>query len=181
MKEKIYFTAIASGSNGNCYYVGNDHDAVLIDAGISRKQVVRRMENLGLDIANVRAIIVTHEHGDHVRGIPVLSKIYKIPVYITVKTLESLAFDIEPDLVRIIEQDGTTAVGELLITSFSKQHDASEPLSVSVSYRGKTISILTDIGFPCENVVHSVINSDVIFLETNYDEQLLEELSLIHI
>ncbi len=171
----IDFTAIASGSNGNCYYVGNGNEAVLVDAGISAKQIVQRMTNVNLDIGKIKGIFVTHEHTDHVRGISVLARKNSIPVYITEKTLESVDFDVSPSLIRIIEQSSKISVGDLTVDVFSKHHDAMEPISITVSYNGKSVSVLTDIGFPCENVIRNVSRSDVIFLEANYDEKLLED------
>ncbi len=174
MNNTIYFTAIASGSNGNCYYIGNSHEALLVDAGVSAKQIIDRMARLNLDISRVKGIVVTHEHGDHVRGIPVLTRKCGIPVYITEKTRAAASLDVAPSLVQVIAREGTLEIGELSAVTFSKYHDASDPLSVTVSWRGKSISVLTDIGFPCENVIQSVAESDVLFLETNYEEKLLE-------
>lgn len=174
MNNTIYFTAIASGSNGNCYYIGNSNEALLIDAGVSAKQIMDRMARLNLDISKVKGIIVTHEHGDHVRGIPVLTRKCRIPVYITEKTRTAASLNIAPSLVKIIAREGTLQIGELTATTFSKCHDACDPLSVTVSWKGKSVSVLTDIGFPCENVIQSVEESDVLFLEANYDENILE-------
>jgi len=174
MNDTIYFTAIASGSNGNCYYVGNSKEAILIDGGVSAKQIITRMERLNLDINKIKGIVVTHEHGDHVRGIPVITRKCNLPVYITQNTLGAASLDVAPSLINIIEQNGTTQIGDLKLSTFSKYHDACEPLSVTVSFNNKSVSVLTDIGFPCDNIIKSVANSDVVFLETNYDEKLLE-------
>jgi len=174
MNNTIYFTAIASGSNGNCYYIGNSNEAILIDAGVSAKQIMDRMARLNLDISRVKGIVVTHEHGDHVRGIPVLTRKCGIPVYITEKTCTAASLNIASSLVQIIAREETVQIGELRVAAFSKFHDASDPISVTVSWKGKSVSVLTDIGFPCENVIQSVAESDVLFLETNYDEKLLE-------
>ncbi len=83
----LYITSCNSGSNGNCYYIGNDRDAILVDAGISCKETERRMERLGLLMDRVRAIFISHEHSDHIAGIRVLSKNTSLPVYITTATL----------------------------------------------------------------------------------------------
>src|SRR5579859_1018496 len=83
----IYITSINSGSNGNCYYVGNDTEAILVDAGISCRETERRMKRLGLSMERVKAIFVSHEHSDHIQGVPVLAKKYRLPIYITESTL----------------------------------------------------------------------------------------------
>jgi phosphoribosyl 1,2-cyclic phosphodiesterase len=83
----LFVASLNSGSNGNCYYVGNANEAVLVDVGISCRETERRMRNLGLDMRLVKAIFISHEHGDHISGVAVLSKKYSIPVYITPATL----------------------------------------------------------------------------------------------
>ncbi|RYZ15724.1 MAG: MBL fold metallo-hydrolase, partial [Chitinophagaceae bacterium] len=83
----LRFASLNSGSNGNCYYVGNTHDAVLVDAGISCREIERRCARLGLAMESIRAIFISHEHSDHIRGLPTLLKKYRIPLYITPSTL----------------------------------------------------------------------------------------------
>ena len=79
----LFITSLNSGSNGNCYYIGNEHEAVLVDAGISCRETETRMQRLGLSIKKVKAIFISHEHSDHIRGVSVLAKKYRLPVYIT--------------------------------------------------------------------------------------------------
>src|SRR5580658_10722590 len=95
----MFIASLNSGSNGNCYYVGNGQEAVLIDAGISCRETERRMLRLGLPIRRVKAIFVSHEHSDHINGIPVLAKKYRLPVYITQPTLVGGGLNLEADLV----------------------------------------------------------------------------------
>src|SRR3954463_10910367 len=85
----VFIASLNSGSNGNCYYVGNEREAVLVDVGISCRETETRMKRLGLSMQKVKAIFVSHEHGDHIRGIAVLAKKYSLPVYITPRTLTS--------------------------------------------------------------------------------------------
>jgi phosphoribosyl 1,2-cyclic phosphodiesterase len=84
----LSFTSLNSGSNGNCYYVENLHDAIFIDAGLSCRETEKRMDRLGLSMSKLRAIFVSHEHSDHIRGISVLAKKYQLPVFITERTLK---------------------------------------------------------------------------------------------
>src|SRR5919197_284426 len=116
----LYIASLNSGSNGNCYYIGNDNEAVLIDAGISCRETERRMKRLGLHIKNVKAIFVSHEHSDHISGIPVLSKKHQLPVYITEGTLQYSGLTIEQHLVNSFCAYVPLNIGKLSITAFSK-------------------------------------------------------------
>ncbi|MBL7710607.1 MAG: MBL fold metallo-hydrolase, partial [Chitinophagaceae bacterium] len=101
----LYFSSLNSGSNGNCYYVGNSEEAVLVDAGISCRETEKRMKRSGLEMEKVKAIFVSHEHSDHITGIPALSKKYQLPVYITSNTLKGSKIPIEEHLIRSFEAD----------------------------------------------------------------------------
>ncbi len=167
--------AIASGSNGNCYYIGNEKDAILVDAGISCKQIVFRMKERGLDPAKLKALFITHEHSDHMRGTRGVTKKLRIPVYLTSKTFYGAYNNLRPDLPNFFIPGDEINVGDFKIHSFLKNHDASEPCSFRVQYKNKNIGIFTDIGAPCENVTSHLQKCDGLFLETNYDEKMLWE------
>src|SRR5688572_4074457 len=96
----LFISSLNSGSNGNCYYIGNNSEAVLIDAGISCRETEKRMKRLGLAMDTVKAIFVSHEHADHITGIRVLSKKYRLPVYITPDTLRSAGRILERDMIK---------------------------------------------------------------------------------
>lgn len=165
--------AIASGSNGNCYYIGNEKDAVLIDAGISCKQIVKRMTEQGLQPEKVKAVFITHEHSDHLRGARVTGKRLHVPVYITAKTYNAAYKNLQPDFPVFFEPGTSVEMGEITVFPFLKNHDAAEPCSFRVQYKEKNIGVFTDIGEPCENVTSHLQMCDVLFLETNYDEKML--------
>lgn len=171
----LYITSLNSGSNGNCYYIGNNREAVLIDAGISCRETEKRMKRLGLDMTKVKAVFISHEHSDHIRGIAVLSKKYKLPVYITPETMRNGRLSIAENLIMPFIADEAIQIGSLSITAFSKQHDAAEPHSFVVSCRDITIGIFTDIGTPCSRLASHFKNCHAAFLEANYDEELLEK------
>jgi phosphoribosyl 1,2-cyclic phosphodiesterase len=170
----LFITSLNSGSNGNCYYVGNKQEAVFIDAGISCRETEKRMTRLGLSMDKVKAIFISHEHGDHIRGVAVLSKKWKLPVYITEGTLKNSMLKIEEELVQSFKADETIQIGELSITPFSKFHDAEDPHSFIVEGNGVTIGVLTDIGAPCEHVIRYFKKCHAAFLEANYDDEMLE-------
>ena len=167
--------AIASGSNGNCYYIGNKKDAILIDAGISCKQILLRMKEKELDTAKLKAVFVSHEHSDHMRGVRVLGKRLQIPVYITPKTYSASYKNLRPDYPKFFVPNQEVKIGEFSVFPFLKNHDAAEPCSFRVEYAGKNIGVFTDIGEPCENVLSHLGKCDALFLETNYDEKMLWE------
>lgn len=171
----LYTTSLNSGSNGNCYYVGNSKDAVLVDVGISCREVEKRMLRLDLDIKKVKAIFISHEHADHIRGVVVLARKYQLPVYITAATLRNSPISLEKELVKSFTANIPVKVGSLLITPFVKMHDAIEPRSFIIEGNGIKIGVLTDIGTPCAEVVRYFKQCHAAFLETNYDEKMLEE------
>ena len=169
----LYFTSLNSGSNGNCYYVGTQNDAVLIDVGISCRETEKRMKQLGLNMHTVKAIFVSHEHGDHIKGVSTLANKYSLPVYITAKTAKH-----GPRLISHLSRNFTAketiTVGNLQITPFLKYHDATDPHSFIISSNGITIGVLTDIGTVCDEVVHHFKQCHAVFLEANYDAIMLE-------
>ncbi len=167
--------AIASGSNGNCYYIGNEKDAVLIDAGISCKQSLLRMESKGLNPQKVKAVFISHEHSDHMRGARVLAKRLNIPVWLTAKTYYAAYKNMQPTYPQFFTPGSELQIGEFTIHPFLKNHDAAEPCSFRIEYSGKNIGVFTDIGEPCENVTTQLAQCEVLFLETNYDEQMLTD------
>jgi len=170
----IRTTAIASGSNGNCYFYESEGESFLVDAGISCKALATRMKNLGLSLHRISGLFVTHEHSDHVRGIEMLSKQFKIPLYITQKTLEASNFRVNDRLVNVIDLDKSINLGNVTIHPFSKNHDAAEPCSYMLSSQGKNVSVITDIGEKCPNVIKHLSQSDLVFLESNYDDIMLQ-------
>jgi len=173
--SQLCLASLNSGSNGNCYYVGNDDDAVLIDAGISCRETERRMKRLGLSLAKVRAILISHEHTDHTIGMEVLSRKHRIPVYITPGT--DLNSRIRPDqrLVQPFSASEELHFGSLIVKAFPKQHDAADPHSFTVTGNGITVGVFTDIGSVCEQLIHHFGQCHAAFLEANYDETMLEE------
>src|SRR4051812_25217894 len=123
----VWVTSLNSGSNGNCYYVGNEREAVLIDAGLSCRETEKRMRQLELDMKKVRAIFISHEHGDHIKGVEVISHKYRIPVYITPRTLShSRLTRLDRTLAVPFKTEEVVAVGALNVTGFSKFHDAAD-------------------------------------------------------
>ena len=171
----LYITSLNSGSNGNCYYIGNEQEAILVDAGISCRETERRMARLGLSMQKVKAIFVSHEHSDHIKGIPVLAKKHKLPVYITPHTLRRARFEEVSFPVETFYAQQPVTIGNLEIIGFPKLHDAIDPYSFVVSYQGTKVGVFTDIGAPCEQLIHYFSQCHAAILEANYDEVMLAE------
>jgi phosphoribosyl 1,2-cyclic phosphodiesterase len=169
----LSITSLNSGSNGNCYYVGNDDEAVLVDAGISCREIERRMKRLQLDMHRIKAVFISHEHTDHISGLPSLVRKYKVPVYITPDTLYHGRLQIDRELVQSFRAYQPIQVGKLSVVAFPKYHDASDPHSFMVCCNDVRIGIFTDIGGPCEHVIHQFSQCHAAFLEANYDETML--------
>jgi phosphoribosyl 1,2-cyclic phosphodiesterase len=168
----LFITSLNSGSNGNCYYIGNAEEAILVDAGISCRETERRMKRLGLKMDTVKAIFISHEHTDHISGVPVLAKKYRLPVYITGQTLHHSRMQLEGIVFK--PQEPIT-IGKLQVTAFVKYHDASDPHSFLVTGNGVTIGVFTDIGRCCDQLVHHFRQCHAAFLEANYDTDMLEK------
>ncbi|ANH80893.1 MBL fold metallo-hydrolase [Niabella ginsenosidivorans] len=171
----LYITALNSGSNGNCYYIGNDEEAVLIDAGLSCRETEKRMYRLGLAMKKVKAIFISHEHSDHIRGLEVLSRKHQLPVYISPGTLRQAGLQLDPDLVRPLCAGTPVHIGALVVSAFLKYHDAADPHSFTVEDHHTCIGIFTDIGKVCEKISAHFKRCHAAFLEANYDEEMLEK------
>lgn len=170
---KLEICALASGSNGNCYYIGNEHEALLVDAGLSARQLQLRLAHCGLDPVRIKAILITHEHSDHCRGARVLSKRLRVPVYLTKKTFLGMGRAKQPEQVMWFDPDQPFQLGGFEVFPFSKQHDAVEACSFRIGYSGKQVGVMTDIGEPCEQVKNHFSLCHAVFLESNYDEDML--------
>jgi phosphoribosyl 1,2-cyclic phosphodiesterase len=169
----VEICAIASGSNGNCYYIGNHENAILVDAGVNCKQILSKMKISGLSPSKLRGIFITHEHNDHACGVRVLAKKLDIPVFMTKGTYQGLYLTNRPDAVRLIEPDQSIDLCSFIIHPVLKNHDGEEPTSFRVEHQGINIGVFTDIGSPCDNVTAHLKVCDALFLECNYDEKML--------
>jgi len=170
----LFITSLNSGSNGNCYYIGNETEAIFIDAGISCGEIEKRMKRLGLSMKKVKAVFISHEHTDHINGLKVLTKKYQLPVYITNATLRHARFRLEKHLITSFTAYEQIVIGGLTITPFPKLHDAADPCSFTICCNEVKVGVFTDIGIPCKNVITHFQQCHAAFLEANYDEKMLE-------
>lgn len=173
----LLVSSLNSGSNGNCYYIGNSQEAILVDGGISCRAIEKRLKRLGLSIRKVKGIFVSHEHGDHVHGIPSISRKYQLPVYITDRTLQNGYLDLAKERIRIIRTHEPVTIGSLTVTPFPIFHDASDPHNFVVASDSVRVGIFTDIGRACPHVVNHFKQCHAAFLEANYDDEMLNNSS----
>ncbi|MBK5278215.1 MAG: MBL fold metallo-hydrolase [Bacteroidia bacterium] len=170
----LFISSLNSGSNGNCYYIGNQDEAVLIDGGISCRETEMRMKRIGLPMKRVRAIFVSHEHSDHISGVTRLSKKYRLPVYITKSTLQNGNLMLGEDLALGFRAYEPIRIGNLSVTAFPKFHDAIDPHSFIIESDTVKVGVFTDIGQTCEHLIKHFKQCNAVFLESNYDEEMLE-------
>jgi phosphoribosyl 1,2-cyclic phosphodiesterase len=169
----VYFSSLNSGSNANCYYVSNGDAAILVDAGLSCRETEKRMNRLGLKMEQVKAVFISHEHSDHINGLEVLSRKHKLPVYVSEKTLANSKLYIDQSLIRYFKKEETVDIDQLQIKCFSKSHDAADPFSFMISSQNINVAVITDIGYPCKQVLNYFQQSHAVFLESNYCETML--------
>ncbi len=171
----LFITSLNSGSNANCYYVGNETEAVLVDAGLSCRETEIRLKRLGLSMSKVKAVFISHEHSDHIRGLAVLAKKHQMPVYITPDTLQNAGLNPKYVQVAAFQAHQPVSIGNLHVTAFPKLHDAADPHSFIITYQDTTVGVFTDIGGTCNHVIDYFQRCHAVFLEANYDVDMLEK------
>lgn len=172
------FCSIASGSSGNCYFIKNDTDALLVDCGISAKAAEDALKYLGESINDVQGILVSHEHIDHIKGIGVLARRYRLPVYATEGTwagMREKLGDISASQIKLLPKDGSLSIGDFSVKWFTTNHDAQEPVAYIIEQQGKKIGIATDTGVLKPEMIDKLYNSDIVAIEANHDEELLKK------
>lgn len=171
--------SIASGSSGNCIYVGEGEHHILIDAGISRKRIVEGLNGIGVKPEQLDAIFVTHEHSDHIQGIPMMVKAFQIPVYATGGTLDGIRERDKKGIIQMehlfqVHADQTVRIGNMNITPFKTSHDAEEPVCYTVEAGEHKASVATDMGKFDDYIVEYLAGSEMLLLEANHDISMLE-------
>lgn len=171
--------SIASGSSGNCIYVGSDNSHLLIDTGISKKRIEEGLNKLEIKGDELDGILITHEHSDHIKGLGVFSRKYEIPIYATPGTIagikESSSLGKMPEgLLHPIKADHPFRLGELDVHPFAISHDANEPSGYRFEQDGKKIAVATDLGKYDEYTVENLKDLNAVLLESNHDIHMLE-------
>lgn len=178
MSTQIRMASVASGSSGNCIYVGSDDTHILIDAGISKKKTEIGLNANNIDLKDISAIMITHEHIDHINGLGVISRKYEIPIYATEKTIIEIENNkkigvIPQGLFHIVTEDEHFAVGDLDICPFKISHDAIQPVGYRVGCNGKSVAVATDMGKYDDYIIDNLSGLDAIVIEANHDVRML--------
>jgi len=175
---KIKFISLASGSSGNCYYLGTDKHGILIDAGIGIRTIKKDLKDVNLSLNNVRAVFVTHDHADHIKAVGHLGEKYNIPVYSTKEIHEGInkSYCMTEKLstsVHYINKEEPMKIDEFKIYAFEVPHDGTDNVGYCIEIGDKTFSFLTDLGHITETAAHYICKANYLILEANYDLEML--------
>ncbi len=171
--------SIASGSSGNCIYVGGDHTHLLVDTGISKKRIEAGLKELDIKGEELDGILITHEHSDHIQGLGVFSRKYEVPIYATpgtitgIKNYSSLG-KMPEGLLHPIHIDERFEIGDISVDPFRISHDANEPSGYRMNCGEKSVAVATDLGIYDEYTVSKLKHLDAVLLEANHDVHMLE-------
>jgi phosphoribosyl 1,2-cyclic phosphodiesterase len=172
----LRYSILASGSTGNALFVENDEHSFLVDAGFSGKQMEALFGQIDRDISKLSGIFVTHEHSDHIKGIGVLARKYKLPVYANEKTwraMNGLVGEIPTEQKFVFNMETVKSFGSVDIESFGVSHDAAEPMFYIFHDGGKKIVLITDTGYVSDRMKGAISNADVYIFESNHDVEML--------
>lgn len=172
----VCLTILGSGSSGNCAYLETDETRLLIDAGLSVRQIRKRLATIGRTPESLTGILITHEHSDHTQGLAVLCEKLRIPIYCNRLTQEAIEYMLEVKLgSRRFETGASFEIGDLLVESFTVPHDAQDPVGFLVRTARGNIGFLTDLGHATRLVLERVRCANALVLETNHDVKMLQE------
>ncbi|GAB1477364.1 MBL fold metallo-hydrolase [Bacillota bacterium] len=171
----LSFCSFASGSSGNCYLVKSDTTAILVDAGISTKKIISGLTQMEIEGDKVTAILLTHEHSDHVKSLSTLMRRLKgLTAYANVDTWAVINQEIDPLRMRNFKTGQAFQIGDIRVNSFRIYHDAADPVGYSFFKDGKQISILTDTGCVADDTMDEIREADLLILEANHDVDMLK-------
>lgn len=176
---KFELCTIASGSSGNCIYIGTDKHKILVDAGISGKKITAGLEQIGVEPDEIQGVFITHEHSDHIKGAGIISRKYNWPIYATQATWnlmleENKIGKVLAENIRIVDKGQAMNFSGLEIMPYSIYHDAADPVGYTFSYEQKKMSIATDLGHVDQRILNALKDSHLILLESNHDVGMLQ-------
>jgi phosphoribosyl 1,2-cyclic phosphodiesterase len=167
------FASLGSGSRGNANLINHANTTLLVDCGFSAKETEKRLQRLALSASDLSAIVVTHEHADHISGVKVLARKYQLPVYATAGTAGCLPSDVL-DLVKEFSSHDVFNINDIEITPFPVPHDAREPSQFVFSDGNYRVGLLTDVGMSTPIIEQALSKCDALMLEANHDMMMLE-------
>ena len=171
--SSVSIYTLASGSSGNCTYLKLGEAEFLIDAGVSRREIARKLAELGTSLDKIAAIFVTHEHSDHIKGIEMIAKYDRIPIFGAKPSL-SVMTRVDPTLLHPIRQNESVTLKDATITPFKTWHDSLASYGYVASYEGLSFGYCTDLGRPSDEVTDALVGCRAVILEANYDSDMLK-------
>ncbi len=174
MASSFRFFILASSSAGNSAYITDGTTHLLVDCGLSRRESFARLESIGVDPNCLDAILITHEHCDHIAGLPAITKKLKKPVYLTQTTADSLEPGVEKEYFRIFQAGAAIEIGSFSVQSFSLPHDAVDPVGFVFSSSGRKVGVCTDLGYMPDSIRFHLQDCDLLLLESNHDLEMLK-------
>lgn len=173
----LEFCSLYSGSSGNCLFVSTKSTKILVDCGVSGKKICDGLNSIDNSIENINAILITHEHSDHVQSLGMISKKYNIPVYANIETWQAMPKQkekIDEKNINYFTNDEDFILNDLTIHPFSTPHDAANPCGFTIHDGKKKLSIATDLGHMDNFIIDNLEQSSFILLESNYDPEILK-------
>lgn len=171
------FSVLASGSTGNAFYIESSQTKLLVDAGLSGKQLDRLFSEVHADPKELSGILVTHEHSDHIKGLGILARKYNLPIYANKKTWQAMEKNIgelTTDQKFHFEANGVKTFGDLDVESFSVSHDAADPMFFTFHQSNKKVAIVTDLGYVSERIKKTIEGANAYIFEANHDVSMLQ-------
>lgn len=172
----LRFSVLASGSSGNAFYIESDREKLLVDAGLSGKQMDKLFSDVQVSPADLSGILVTHEHSDHIKGLGILARKYNLPIYANEKTwraMEGSIGKLSLDQKFIFNMEEVKTFGDMDVESFGVSHDAAEPMFYVFRHAGKKVALVTDLGYVSERIKKTVEGADAYIFEANHDVGML--------
>jgi len=173
----IRLCSLSSGSSGNCIYVGSESAGVLVDCGVSGKEILENLKNIGVCTSSIKAILVTHEHSDHTKGVGIISRKLNIPIYANSGTWEGMSGgigNIKSENIKYFDTGVDFNISELEVKPYSIPHDAADPVGYSFRLGGRKVCIATDLGYFSDEVRSNIQQSDMVLLEANHDINMVK-------
>ena len=165
---------LGSGSSGNSTLVSTGRTRLLVDAGLSRREMIRRLAAVGETLERIDAILISHEHCDHVSGLPVVAKTVKAPVFVTRLAAPAIAWNGEPPPLETFQAGARLVVGDIEIDTFTVPHDSTDPIGFCLRSQGLRIGLVTDLGYIPESIKFHLQRTDLLILESNHDLEMLK-------
>lgn len=170
----VRLCVLASGSSGNATLVASARTRLLVDAGLSAREIERRLALAGESLDRLDAILVTHEHTDHVSGLPVLARRARCPVFLSELTATAIDWGSEPPALEPFPAGARWRIGDIEVASFSLPHDAADPVGYCFQAEGRKLAIVTDLGYIPDSIRWQIRGADLLVLESNHDLEMLK-------